>query len=379
MHWLLPMQCKEKNNMYDYLIVGSGLYGATFAYLAKQKGLKVLVLEKKDVIGGAIRSERKDNIDVHLYGPHIFHTSDKKVWNFICSFCEMNNFVNEPLAKYKGKVYHMPFNMNTFNALWGVITPEEAKAKIDSQKKEMEGKTPTNLEEQAISLVGRDVFETLVKGYTEKQWGRDCKELPPSIIKRLPVRFYYNNNYFNDFYQGIPKDGYTSVIERMLEGIEVKTSTDFLSNKEEYKKLAKHIIYTGEMDRYFDYQLGHLEYRTLRFETERLEIENFQGNAVINYTERDVPYTRITEHKWFNYRESNVTYITKEYPKEFEFGDDPFYSINNEKNDSLYAKYQELAKKEDNVSFCGRLGQYRYFDMDDTIMEVFKLFGTLEG
>lgn len=364
--------------MYDYLIVGAGLFGATFANLAHKKGLKVLVIDKKDVIGGAIRSERKDNIDVHLYGPHIFHTSYKDVWEYICSFSEMNHFVNEPLAYYKGKLYHMPFNMNTFNALWGVITPEEAKAKIEEQKKEMEGKIPSNLEEQAISLVGRDVFETLVKGYTEKQWGRDCKDLPSSIIKRLPVRFYYNNNYFNDTYQGIPVDGYTAIIERMLSGVEVKLNVDYLANKEEYRKLAKRVIYTGEIDRYFAYQLGHLQYRTLRFETERLEMENFQGNAVINYTEKEVPYTRIAEHKWFNYRESPVTYITKEYPKEFVEGDDPFYSINNEKNDSLYKKYQELAKEDKDVYFCGRLGQYRYFDMDDTIYEVFKLFDQLE-
>lgn len=364
--------------MYDYLVVGSGLFGSAFANLVKRKGASVLVIEKKDVIGGAIRSERKDNIDVHLYGPHIFHTSDEKVWDYFTSFGKMNNFINAPLAKYQGKVYHMPFNMNTFNALWGVVTPSEAKAKIDEQKKEMEGKTPTNLEEQAISLVGRDVFETLVKGYTEKQWGRDCKELPPSIIKRLPVRFSYNNNYFTDFYQGIPLEGYTKIIEKMLEGIEVRLNCDYLNNKEEYRKLAKRVIYTGEIDKYFSYQLGRLEYRTLRFETERLKMENYQGNAVINYTERQVPYTRITEHKWFNYRESPVTYITKEYPKEFQEGDDPFYSINNEKNNTLYNRYLELAKKEENVYFCGRLGQYRYFDMDDTIAEVFKLVEKLE-
>lgn len=363
---------------YDYLIVGAGLFGATFASLAKKTGKKVLVVEKKENIGGAIRSERKDNIDVHLYGPHIFHTSDKEVWDYFSSYSEMNNFVNAPLAYYKGKLYHLPFNMNTFNALWGVITPEEAKAKIDAQKKEMEGKTPTNLEEQAISLVGRDVFETLIKGYTEKQWGRDCKDLPASIIKRLPVRFSYNNNYFNDKYQGIPVDGYTAVVERMLEGIEVKTNCDYLEERNELRPLADHVIYTGEIDRYFNFALGHLQYRTLRFETERLEKENFQGNAVINYTERSVPYTRIAEHKWFNYRESPVTYITKEYPKEFEEGDDPFYAINDERNNTLYAKYKELAANEKSVSFCGRLGQYRYFDMDDTIREAMTLFATLE-
>lgn len=364
--------------MYDYLIVGAGLFGATFANLAHRKGLKVLVIDKKDVVAGAIRSERKDNIDVHLYGPHIFHTSYKDVWDYFSSFSEMNNFVNEPLACFKGKIYHMPFNMNTFNALWGVVTPEEAMKKIDEQKKEMEGREPQNLEEQAISLVGRDVFETLVKGYTEKQWGRDCKDLPKSIIKRLPVRFSYNNNYFNDRYQGIPIDGYTAVIERMLDGVEVKLCTDYLDKKDEYRKLAKRVIYTGEIDRYFNYCLGHLQYRTLRFETERLEMENYQGNAVVNYTEREVPYTRIAEHKWFNYRPSPVTYITKEYPKEFEEGDNPFYAINDERNNTLYKSYQELAMKEKDVFFCGRLGQYRYFDMDDTIYEVFHLFETLE-
>ncbi len=364
--------------MYDYLIVGAGLFGATFANLAHKKGLKVLVIDKKDCVAGAIRSERKDNIDVHLYGPHIFHTSYKDVWDYFCQFTEMNNFVNEPLALYKGKLYHMPFNMNTFNALWGVVTPAEAMAKIEEQKKEMEGKEPANLEEQAISLVGRDVFEALVKGYTEKQWGRDCKDLPASIIKRLPVRFNYNNNYFNDRYQGIPVDGYTAVIERMLEGVEVKLGVDYLDNKDEYRKMAKRVIYTGEIDKYFAFQLGHLQYRTLRFETERLDMENYQGNAVINYTEREVPWTRIAEHKWFNYRQSPVTYITKEYPKEFEEGDDPFYAINNDRNNNMYAAYKELASKEEGVYFCGRLGQYKYFDMDDTIFEVFKLFNELE-
>lgn len=365
--------------MYDYLIVGSGLFGSCFAYLAKKRGKKVLVLEKKDKVGGAIRTERRDNIDIHLYGPHIFHTSDKKIFDFFSSFGEMNNFINSPLANYQGKLYHLPFNMDTFHALWGVNTPKEAEAILNKQREEMKGKTPTNLEEQAISLVGRDVYQTLIKGYTEKQWGRDCKDLPPSIIKRLPVRLYYHNNYFNDTYQGIPKEGYTSIIEKMLDGVEVSLNSDYLENKEKYRALAKRVIYTGEMDKYFSYCLGHLEYRTLRFETERLEEENFQGNAVINYTEREVPYTRITEHKWFNYRPSEVTYITKEYPKEFQEGDEPFYAINNEKNNALYAKYTELAKKENDVYFAGRLGQYRYFDMDDTILEVFRLFETLEG
>lgn len=365
--------------MYDYLIVGSGLFGATFAYLAHQKGLKVLVIEKKDVIGGSIRTERKDNIDVHLYGPHIFHTSDKEVWDFFCKFAEMNNFINAPLAYYKGRLFHMPFNMNTFNALWGVITPEEAMKKIANQRKKMEGKTPSNLEEQAISLVGRDIYETLVKGYTEKQWGRKCTELPPDIIKRLPVRFTYNNNYFNDFYQGIPLDGYTSVIERMLDGIEVKTNVNYLDDKVNLRKCARRIIYTGEIDRYFNRELGALEYRTLKFETTRLDTPNYQGNAVINYTDREVPYTRIAEHKWFNPRESSVTYITKEYPKEFQDGDEPYYAINNERNNTLYSNYKKLAENEKDVFFAGRLGQYKYFDMDDTIRAAMNLFDKLEG
>lgn len=365
--------------MYDYLIVGAGLFGTAFAYLAHQKGLKVLVIDRKEVVGGAIRTVRKDNIDVHLYGPHIFHTDSKEAWDFISSFGEMNSFINAPLALYQGELYHLPFNMNTFHALWGVTTPQEAKAKIEEQRKEMVGKEPRNLEEQAISLVGRDVFEKLIKGYTEKQWGRDCKDLPASIIKRLPVRFSYNNNYFNDRFQGIPYDGYTALIEKMLSPIEVRLGLDYLSQKEALRPLAKRVIYTGEMDRYFAYQLGHLQYRTLSFKTERLEMENFQGNAVINYTERKVPWTRITEHKWFNYRESPVTYITKEYPKEFEEGDEPFYVVNNEKNNLLYSAYVKLAEKEEDVFFCGRLGQYRYFDMDDTILEVFKLFHQLEG
>ena len=364
--------------MYDYIIVGAGLFGATFANLAHKKGLNVLVVEKNNVVGGTIRTERIDNIDIHLYGPHIFHTSYKDVWDYICQFGEMNNFVNEPLAIYNGTLFHLPFNMNSFNALWGVITPDEAKAIINKQKSEMLGRTPTNLEEQAISLVGRDVFETLIKGYTEKQWGRNCNELPPSIIKRLPVRFNFNNNYFNDRYQGIPVDGYSVIIERMLSGIDVLFGVDYLDEKEKYRSMGKRVIYTGEIDKYFNYKLGKLQYRTLRFETEKLEVENFQGNAVVNYTNRDVPFTRIAEHKWFNYRDSSVTYITKEFPKEFEEGDIPFYAINDERNNNLFAAYKKLAENEKNVFFCGRLGQYKYFDMDDTIFEAFKLFKELE-
>ena len=283
----------EVKNMYDYLIVGSGLYGASFARQAADKGLKVLVVEKDNVIGGSIRTEKKDGIDIHLFGAHIFHTSDKEVYDFFVRFCTLNNFINEPLANYKGKLYHLPFNMNTFYALWGTKTPQEAKAMIDKQKRDAKIEKITNLEEQAISLVGRDVYEILVKGYTEKQWGRSCTELDPSIIRRLPCRFVYNNNYFNDFYQGIPIEGYTHVIEQMLKNIEVKTSTDFIKNRETLKGLAKRIIFTGPIDQYFDFKLGELSYRTLRFETERLEQEDYQGNAVVNYTEREVPYTRI--------------------------------------------------------------------------------------
>ncbi len=365
--------------MYDYLIVGSGLFGASFANLCKRRGLKVLVVEKKGVVGGGIRSERKDNIDVHIYGPHIFHTSDKKVLDYFTSFCTLNNFINAPLANYKGNLYHLPFNMNTFYALWGTKTPREAKDKIDEQVKEANIREPKNLKEQALSLVGNDAYQTLIKGYTEKQWGRSCEDLPSSIIKRLPLRFTYNNNYFNDLYQGIPVDGYTEIIEKMLEGIEVRLNTDYLQNMDSLKKECKAIIFTGEIDRYFNYRFGHLAYRTVKFETEKLEMENYQGNAVINYTEREIPFTRIIEHKLFNYRESPVTYVTKEYPKEFEEGDDPFYPVNNRENSDLYQKYLEESQKEKDVYFCGRLGQYRYFDMDDTILEAMKLDEKLNG
>jgi UDP-galactopyranose mutase len=360
--------------MFDYLIVGSGLAGATFAALAKRDGKKVLVVEKRKNVGGNIRTERVDNIDVHLYGAHIFHTSDEEVYSFFTSFCHLNNFINSPKAIYKGKLYSMPFNMNTFYALWGTKTPEEARAKVLSQVMEAGIQEPKNLEEQALSLVGRDVYMTLIKGYTEKQWGRDCKDLPASIIKRLPLRFVYNNNYFNDKYQGIPIDGYTKAIENMLNGVEVRTSTHFLAHREELAKLARKVVYTGTIDSYFGYQLGSLQYRTLRFVTQRLEMEDFQGNAVINYTEREVPYTRIIEHKHFNPMPSKVTYVTKEYPKEFEQGDEPFYPISNERNSSLYTAYREKAKQEKNVLFAGRLGQYRYFDMDDTIRNTMDLY-----
>ena len=378
-YFIINKEFTEVITMYDYLVVGSGLYGASFARQAADKGLKVLVIEKNNVIGGSIRTERKDDIDIHIYGAHIFHTSDKEVYDFFTKFCHLNNFINEPLANYKGKLYHLPFNMNTFYALWGTKTPAEAKAMIEKQKKEANIKTITNLEEQAISLVGKDVYEILVKGYTEKQWGRSCKELDPSIIRRLPCRFVYNNNYFNDFYQGIPVEGYTHVIEKMLENIEVKTGIDFIKNRDSLKCIAKRIIYTGPIDEYFDFKLGELSYRTLRFETERLEQEDYQGNAVINYTEREIPFTRIIEHKHFTDATSPVTYITREYPKEFVKGDRPYYPINDERNSNLYKSYLELAKEEKNTYFCGRLGQYKYFDMDDTIRASLDLFKKLEN
>ncbi len=365
--------------MYDYLIVGSGLFGATFASLATKKGKKCLVIEKADRVGGAIRTERVDNIDIHVVGAHIFHTSYKEVYDYFCSFGELNNYVNMPIALNHGKLYHMPFNMDTFYALWGVRTPEEAKAIIDEQVARENIGEPKNLEEQALKLVGRDVYETLVKGYTEKQWGRDCKDLPPSIIKRLPLRLRFDNNYFNDRYQGIPVEGYTSIIEKMLEGSDVLLNTDFLQHKEIGDK-AKKIIYTGEIDRYYGYCLGKLEYRTEKFVTERFEKESVQGTAVINYTSHEVPYTRTIEHKFFNTeRQSPVTYVTKEYPKEFEEGDMPLYPLGDEKNLALHARYKELAASDEKVVFAGRLGQYKYYDMDDTMYEAMKLFRELEG
>lgn len=364
--------------MYDYVIVGAGLFGASFAALAKRKGRSVLVLEKLGAIGGAIRSERKDNIDVHLYGPHIFHTSDKEAYDFFTSFGALNNFVNCPLANYKGRLFHLPFNMDTFYAIYGTKTPAEAKRRIEEERAKCAVENPRNLEEQALSLVGKEIFEMLIKGYTEKQWGRACKDLPASIIKRLPLRFTYDNNYFNDVYQGVPYDGYTAIVEKMLEGCDVLLDTDFLSDRERYRAMGKVLIYTGEIDRYFGYALGKLSYRTLRFETERLPVEDFQGNAVVNYTEREVPYTRIAEHKHFNPRPSPVTYITKEYPKEFEPGDMPLYPVQDALNLSLYSLYKEKAAKEENVFFLGRLGQYKYFDMDDTILSAMDAFGKIE-
>lgn len=355
---------------YDYLIVGAGLYGAIFAHEMKKRGKKCLVIDKRNHIGGNIYTEEIENINVHKYGAHIFHTSNKEVWKYINQFAEFNNYINSPIANYKGEIYNLPFNMNTFNKLWGVKTPTEAREKIEIQKKEYNFENPNNLEEQAISLVGKDIYTKLIKGYTEKQWGRDAKELPAFIIKRLPVRFTYDNNYFNDRYQGIPIGGYTKMIEKMLEGIEIELNSNFFEKKENYKKIAEKIVFTGMIDEYYDYCFGRLEYRSLKFETEILNEENFQGNAVVNYTEREIPYTRIIEHKHFEYGTQKNTVITKEYPSEWKVGDEPYYPINNEKNNELYQKYKALADMEKNVIFGGRLGEYKYYDMDKVIEKV---------
>ena len=358
--------------MFNYLIVGSGLYGATIAQQAKKAGKSVLVIDKRPNIGGNIYTEKVEGINVHKYGAHIFHTNNKEVWDYVTSFVDFNRFTNSPVANYKGELYSMPFNMYTFNKMWGVVTPEEAAAKIEEQKKEITGE-PKNLEEQAISLVGRDIYEKLVKGYTEKQWGRDCKDLPAFIIKRLPVRLTFDNNYFNALYQGIPIGGYTKLIEKMLEGIEVRLNVDYLENKEELDKLAEKVIYTGPIDAYFDYKLGTLEYRSVRFENEILDKPNFQGNAAVNYTDRETPWTRIIEHKWFEFgKDENgndlpKTVISREYSSEWKLGDEPYYPVNDAKNSALYEQYKALAEAEDNVIFGGRLGEYKYYDMDKTI------------
>ena len=360
--------------MYDYLIVGSGLYGAIVARELKNAGYKVLIIEKRNHIAGNVYTEKRDNINVHVYGAHIFHTSDEKVWNYVNKYAKFNDFINSPLAYYKGEYYHMPFNMNTFHEIWGVNTAEEAKAKIEEEKAKENIKEITNLEEQAISLVGRAIYERLVKGYTEKQWGRDCKDLPSFIIKRLPLRFEYNNNYFNDIYQGIPIGGYTKLVENIIGDIEVKLNEDYLKNKDYWNKKAKNIIYTGAIDEFYDYKFGELEYRSLKFEVERIEKEFYQKNCVINYTEREVPYTRIIEHKYFENDQSDVTWITKEYPADYKKGMEKFYPMNDEKNNNLYKKYAELASNEKNIFFGGRLGKYKYYDMDDVIAEALKDF-----
>lgn len=360
---------------YDYVIVGSGLYGAIFAHEATKIGKKCLVIEKRAHIGGNIYCENVNEINVHKYGAHIFHTSNKKVWDYIQQFAEFNRYTNSPIANYKGEIYNLPFNMNTFNKMWGVKTPDEAKEKIEQQKAEYKIENPANLEEQAINLIGFDIYEKLIKGYTEKQWGRDCKELPPFIIKRLPVRFTYDNNYFNDIYQGIPIGGYTKIIEKMLEGIEVELNTDYLANKEKYNSMAEKVVYTGPIDAYFDYSFGYLEYRSVRFETEILDTDNYQGNAVVNYTDSETPYTRIIEHKHFEFGNQSGTVISREYSSEWEKGDEPYYPVNDEKNQNLYQKYAELSKDEKKVIFGGRLGEYKYYDMDKVIEAALEKIG----
>ena len=361
---------------YDYLVVGAGLYGAIFAHEAKAHGKSVLVIDKRPNIAGNIYTEDVEGIHVHKYGAHIFHTNNTKVWNYITQFAEFNRFTNSPVANYKGELYSLPFNMYTFNKMWGVVTPEEAAAKIEEQKKEAGITNPQNLEEQAISLVGKDIFEKLVKGYTEKQWGRDCKDLPAFIIKRLPVRLTFDNNYFNALYQGIPMGGYTKMVENILGDIEVRTGVDYLENKAEYDALADKVVYTGAIDAYFDYKLGTLEYRSVRFETELLDQPNFQGNAAVNYTDRETPWTRIIEHKWFEFGKDDEgndlpkTVISREYSSEWKTGDEPYYPVNDEKNGALYAEYKKLADAEEKVIFGGRLGEYKYYDMDAVIASV---------
>lgn len=358
--------------MYDYLIVGAGLYGAVFAHEMKARGKKVLVIDRRAHIAGNVYTENIEGIHVHQYGAHIFHTNNKKVWNYITQFAEFNRFTNSPVANYKGKLYSLPFNMYTFNQMWGVVTPEEASAEIERQRREITGE-PKNLEEQAISLVGRDIYEKLIKGYTEKQWGRDCRELPAFIIRRLPVRLTFDNNYFNALYQGIPVGGYTKMVANLLEGIEVRLNTDYLEHKDELDALAQKVVYTGAIDAYFGYQLGHLEYRSVRFETELLDQPNFQGNAAVNYTDRETPWTRIIEHKWFEFgrddegRELPKTIISREYSSEWKPGDEPYYPVNDEKNGELYARYRERTQGEKKVIFGGRLGEYKYYDMDAVI------------
>ena len=357
---------------YNYLIIGAGLYGSVFAREAHVAGKRVLVLEKRDHIAGNIYTEEMEGIHVHRYGAHIFHTNNRKVWEYVNQFAGFNRFTNAPIANYKGELYSLPFNMYTFNQMWGVVTPEEAENRIAEQRKEIAGE-PENLEEQAISLVGRDIYEKLVQGYTEKQWGRSCRDLPAFIIRRLPVRFTYDNNYFDALYQGIPEQGYTGMIENMLDGIEVRTGVDYLQDPKGWNALADRIVYTGPIDAYYNYSLGTLEYRSVRFETELLNIPNYQGNAVVNYTDRETPWTRMIEHKWFTFgkdsrgHEIPKTVISREYSSEWKPGDEPYYPVNDEKNGKLYQKYKELSEKEEKVIFGGRLGEYQYYDMDVTV------------
>ena len=358
---------------YDYLVVGAGLYGAVFAHEAKEKGKNVLVIDKRDHIAGNVYTEVIEGINVHKYGAHIFHTNNKKVWEYITQFAEFNRFTNSPVANYKGELYSLPFNMYTFNKMWGVVTPQEAAGKIEEQRKAAGITEPKNLEEQAISLVGTDIYEKLVKGYTEKQWGRPCNELPAFIIKRLPVRLTFDNNYFNALYQGIPMGGYTKMVENLLDGIEVRLGEDYLEKKAEYDALAERIVYTGAIDAYFDYRLGALEYRSVRFENEVLDMPNFQGNAAVNYTDAETPWTRIIEHKWFEFGDQPKTVISREYSSEWKVGDEPYYPVNDEKNSRLYAEYKNLAEAENNMIFGGRLGEYKYYDMDAVIASALEM------
>ena len=359
--------------MYDYLIVGSGLFVSIFAYEAGKKGKQCLVVEKRDHIGGNIYTKEVEGIQVHQYGAHIFHTSNREVWEYVQQFAEFNRYTNSPVANYKGEIYNLPFNMNTFNKLWGVVTPAEAKAKIEEQAAAYRTEHPANLEEQALNLVGKDIYEKLIKGYTEKQWGHRATELPPEIIKRLPVRYIYDNNYFNDIYQGIPIGGYTAMIEKMLAKAEVRLGVDYLEHKDELDALAEKVVYTGPIDAYYGYQFGELEYRSVSFETEVLDQPNYQGNAVVNYTEYEVPYTRIIEHKHFEFGTQDKTVISREYPAAWKKGDEPYYPVNNEKNNMLYHSYEKLAKEEKKVIFGGRLGTYKYMDMHHVVAEALRV------
>ena len=352
--------------MYDYLIVGAGFFGAVFAHEAQKHGKRCLVVERRGHIGGNCYTADVESIHVHRYGAHIFHTSDQQIWTYINQFCTFNNYVNSPIANYRGEIYNMPFNMNTFSRLWNISTPAEAKAIIDAQRADAPAQ-PQNLEEQAISLVGRDIYEKLVKGYTEKQWGRPCTELPAFIIRRLPVRFRYDNNYFNDRYQGIPEGGYTPIFEKLLDGIDVRLNCDYFDHKDELRAQCRKVVFTGPIDRYFDYCYGPLQFRSLRFESEVLDMENYQGNAVVNYTDRETPYTRVIEHKHFEFGTQPKTVITREYPMDWHPGDEPYYTVNDEKNDQLYQRYAALAEREPDVLFGGRLGEYKYYDMDKVI------------